>query len=119
MKIAIPTQDQKKMDSTVELHFGPSDYYVIIDENGNYLETIKNLSSHKGGKQLPPDFLKENAVQVLLCKDLGPRAVELCKTSDIKVYLGHSDTVKEMYKLWKENKVIEADQKNACENHKL
>jgi len=119
MIIAIPVQNDKQLKSNVEQHFGPANNYVTVDENGRYLKTIVNESSHKGGAKLPPDFLKDNNVDIVLCEELGPRAVTLCKQNNIQVFLGHAETAEEMYKLWNKNKLVEANTTNACADHKI
>ena len=115
MKIAIPTDDGK----TIAGHFGRCLSYACFDENGNVLEEIKNTSEHMGGQGLPPELLKKNNVEVLLCRDLGPNAIDLCNKKEIKVYKSAEvETVIDLFKLWQDGKLAETGLDDGCESHK-
>lgn len=115
MKIAIPTNDGK----TIADHFGRCAFYACFDENGKSLKEIKNTSEHMGGQGLPPELLKSNDVDTLLCKDLGPNAIRLCKQNNIKVFRrADTETVQELFDLWKSGNLTEATFDDGCEIHK-
>ena len=119
MKIVIPTDDKKGLDDTVAEHFGRCETYTFLDENGRILEIIDNISEHMGGLGLPPELMKRYEANVLLCKGLGPRALNLCKQLKIDVYVCQAETVKEIFELWKNKKIKKADFGDICEEHKL
>lgn len=115
MKIAIPTDDGK----IVAGHFGRCVSYACFDEGGKALEEIKNTSEHMGGQGLPPELLKNNNVDVLLCRDLGPNAIHLCKSNGIKVYKNvEAETISDLFKLWQDGKLVETALSDGCESHK-
>ncbi len=118
MKIAIPTMGKKGLEEIVSEHFGRCDTYTFLDEKGNILEIIDNSSSHNGGSGLPPELLKENNVDVLLCKGLGPRALELCKELGITVYVDSGNRVKEIIENWKKKSPSPATMNDICEEHR-
>lgn len=114
MKIAIPTNDK----INVADHFGRCQLYLCFDEIGNRLNKIENTSEHMGGKGLPPQLLKYNNVDVLLCKDLGPYAISLCKNNNIKVYkYPEAKSIDNLFKLWQSNKLKETTIDEGCESH--
>jgi len=117
MRITIPTNGKRGMDEEVAQHFGRCSTYTIIDENGKLLEIIDNTSEHMGGSGLPPELMKKHGTNVLLCRDLGPRAILLCKELKIEVYVGHANTVKEMFDVWKSGSMKKAGIDDACEQH--
>ncbi len=117
MKIVVPTDDKKGLDNAVAEHFGRCRTYTFLDEDGNVIETIDNTSEHMGGTGLPPELMKKHGATVLLCRGLGPRAIELCRDLEIDVYVCHADTVKELFDIWKSGKVKKAGSDNACEAH--
>ncbi len=119
MKIAIPTNGKKGFDEVVAMHFGRCNTYTFLDDNGSFLECIENSSEHMGGTGLPPELLKEHNVNVLLCKELGPRALELCNKNKIEVYTCNASTVKGIFELWKKSKLKKAGFEDVCEEHKL
>jgi predicted Fe-Mo cluster-binding NifX family protein len=104
MKIAIPTDDKKGLESRIAEHFGRANYYTFLDENGKILEIIDNTSEDKGGSGLPPELIKNYGATSLLCKAIGPKAVELCKKWGIEVYIKQAETVTEIFNLFKREK---------------
>ena len=109
VSIAIPTNSRSGMGEQVAEHFGRCKTYTFIDENGQVLKTVDNTSEHMGGSGLPPELMKKNGADILLCKTLGPRALELCGKIGIDVYIGEFKTVKEMFDAARDqfNKIIE------------
>ena len=100
-------------------HFGRCQTYTFLNEKGELLETIDNTSEHMGGIGLPPELMKKHGADILLCKELGPRALNLCEQLGIDVYVGQAETVREIFEMWKNNKIKKADEGDVCEQHKL
>jgi len=119
MKIVIPTNNKKGLNDKIADHFGRCLTYTFIDEKGNLLEVIGNTSEHMGGVGLPPELMKKHGADILLCKDLGPRALNLCQELGIEVYVCQAETVKEIFEMWKNNKIKKAGIEDACEEHKI
>jgi len=118
MKIAIPTEDKSGLAADVAEHFGRCEAYTFLDEKGDVIEIIGNTSEHGGGTMLPPELLKKHGTDVLLCRELGPRALMLCKQLGIDVYVNQAETVKEIFDLWKNKRIKKADFSDICEEHK-
>ncbi len=108
MKIVIPTDNKKGLEDRVAEHFGRCQTYTFLNERGEVLDIIDNTSEDKGGKGLPPELIKEHGADVLLCKDIGPRAVVLSKRLGIKTYVGQAKTVGEIFSMWESGKIKEA-----------
>jgi len=119
MIIVIPTNDKKGVESTVADHFGRCQTYTFLNEKGELLKIIDNTSEHMGGVGLPPELMKKHGADILLCKELGPRALNLCEQLGIDVYVGQAETVREIFEMWKNNKIKRADVGDICEQHKL
>jgi len=119
MKIVIPTESKKGLDDKVAGHFGRCLTYTFLNEKGEVEEIIENASEHMGGKELPPELMKRYGADILLCKDLGPRALALCHQLGIDVYVNQAETVKEIFEMWKNNKIKKAGAEDVCEEHKL
>lgn len=119
MKIVIPTNNRKGLDGKIAEHFGRCQTYTFINEKGEVIEIIDNTSEHMGGEGLPPELMKKHGADILLCKDLGPRALALCSQLGIDVYVSQVETVREIFKIWKNNKIKKADAENVCEQHRL
>jgi len=119
MKIVIPTDNKKGLDDKVADHFGRCLTYTFLNEKGEVVEIIDNTSEHMGGKELPPELMKKHGANVLLCKDLGPRALNLCQELRIEVYVCGAETVREIFEMWENNKLKKAGTEDVCEQHKL
>ncbi len=119
MKIVVPTNSKDGLNDIVAEHFGRCKTYTFLDENGNVVEIIDNTSEHMGGSELPPELMKEHGASILLCRGLGPRALNLCKQLGIEVYVCQAETVREIFELWKDKKVKSANFGDVCEGHKI
>lgn len=118
MKIAVPSEDARGMDAMVFAHFGRCQYYTLVDTTTKDVEILKNESTHFGGGKLPPELLAVRRVEVLLCFDIGPRALALFNKLGIAVYAGAQGTVREVIKTWEEGLLKRADEGDACNEHK-
>lgn len=114
MKIVIPTNDKKGLDSAVAEHFGRCETYTFLNEEGDIVEIIDNTSEHMGGIGLPPELMKKHGADVLLCGGLGMKALGLCEQLGIDVYVCSSETVKEIFEMWKNNKIKKAGVNDTC-----
>ena len=119
MKIVIPTNNKKGLDDKIAEHFGRCLTYTFLDEKGDVIEIVNNTSEDRGGKGLPPELIKRHGANILLCKDLGPRALNLCQELGIEVYVCQAETVREIFEMWKNDKIKKAGAEDACEEHKL
>ncbi len=119
MKIVIPTNNKKGLEDTVAEHFGRCLTYTFLNEKGEVVEIIDNPSEHMGGAGLPPELMKKHGADILLCGDLGPRALALCGQLGIDVYVSQAETVKEIFDMWKNNKLKKASTEDVCEEHKI
>lgn len=117
MKIVIPTDDKKGLNSNVAEHFGRCLTYTFLSEQGDFLEVIENTSEHMGGVDLPPELMKKKGADVLLCKGLGLRALELCRQLKIDVYIGCAERVEDIFEEWKNGSAKKAGTGDACEHH--
>ena len=119
MKIVIPTNNKKGLNDTVAEHFGRCLTYTFLNEKGEVVEIIDNTSEHMGGSGLPPELMKKHGANILLCRDLGPRALDICNQLGIDVYVNQAETVKDIFEMWKNNEIKKAGEEDVCEEHKL
>jgi len=119
MKLVVPTSNNKGLDSKIAEHFGRCLTYTFLNENGKVVDIVDNTSEHVGGVGLPPELMKKHKANILLCKGLGPRALNLCEQLGIDVYVHQADTVKDIFYLWQNKKLKKAGAEDICEEHKL
>ena len=118
MKIAVPSEGRKGLEEKVAEHFGKCNTFIFLNEKGEVVEIIENVGRHKGGFELPPEIIKKHNANIVLCKNIGLKAFNLCKKLGIEVFVGNGETVKEMFELWKENKVKRAKVEDLCKGSK-
>jgi predicted Fe-Mo cluster-binding NifX family protein len=117
MKIAVPTNGDKGLEEPVGEHFGRVPGYTIVDDETGDVEVIENTSHHLGGRGYPPEILAEAGVEVLLCRGLGRRAIQMFIDKGIKVYCEASGTVKDALQQWKNDSLTLATEGMACTRH--
>lgn len=91
MKIAISCDGD-----TVSEHFGRCEKYVIFEvENGEMKN--KNDVDNPGHKPFfLPKFLNEKGIDKIICKGIGPRAMDLFEDMGIEVLPGVSGKVSDV-----------------------
>jgi len=117
MKIVIPTNSKKGLNNKIAEHFGRCLTYTFLNEKGEVIEIIDNTSEHMGGIGLPPELMKKHGANILLCKGLGSKAISLCQELGIDVSVHQAETVKDIFDLWKDNKLEKAGLEDACKEH--
>lgn len=88
MHICVPSLEDGQLDAPVSGHFGRAPNYTLIDTETDSLTVIDNDGSHHGGRRSPPNIIAEIDADVLVCGNLGQKAVERFETLDIDVYCG-------------------------------
>ncbi|MFO7991023.1 MAG: NifB/NifX family molybdenum-iron cluster-binding protein [Thermoplasmata archaeon] len=114
MILAFPTLGDRGLDEKISPHFGRGETFTLYDTEDASVEVIANTSRHKGGSGNPPELLAQHDIDVMICQDLGRKAVRLFDDHGIKVYSGASSTVEDAIELWKEGKLQETSQDDAC-----
>ncbi len=107
--------EKKGLSEKIAEHFGRCPTYTFLNEKGEVIEIIDNTSEHLGGVGLPPELLKKYGADYLLCKELGPKALNLCLEFGIEVYVAPAETVREFFEMWKNKKLKKASSQDACE----
>ncbi|MFB6128384.1 MAG: NifB/NifX family molybdenum-iron cluster-binding protein [Halorhabdus sp.] len=95
MLLCVPSRDDGTLGAPISPHFGRAPNYSVYDSNTEEAEVIDNDGQHHGGRRSPPKIIAETSADVLLCGNLGQRAVERFDAMDIEVYCGAEGTVSE------------------------
>ncbi|XLQ20092.1 MAG: NifB/NifX family molybdenum-iron cluster-binding protein [Candidatus Moraniibacteriota bacterium] len=84
MKIAVGSMD-KNIDSTVSSQAGRAPFFLIFDENGTLLETIKNpFSTGGGGAGLGvAKMLADKSVDKIIAGKFGDKMIEALNTRGV------------------------------------
>ncbi len=118
MRLCVPTLGDKGLDDEVSGHFGRAPSFTIVDTDSGEVEVVENTSEHMGGEKKPPTLLDEKNIDVLLCSNLGRRAVARFEELGVEVYSGASRKVSDVVDDWENGDLDIASKRDACEgNH--
>lgn len=115
-KICIPTMEGG-LNSMIGDHFGRVPTYTIVDLDTNEIKIIPNTSHHMGGQGYPPEIMKREGVDIMICKDIGMRAIGMFEELGIEVYIGATGTVKDAIDAFKKGLLQKASRNDACREH--
>jgi len=114
MNIAFPVITANALESLLGDHFGRSPFFAVYNTDTKVTFTIRNAAEHFGGAQTTPAFLKEQGVNVLVCKALGQKAIALFDQLGIGVFLTQSTVVKEALEDYFSNRLRQATRTDGC-----
>jgi len=117
MKICIPTLGSNGLNDHVGEHFGRVPTYTIIDLDTNEVKVIPNTSDHMGGQGYPPEIMAKEGVNIMLCRGLGRRAIQMFDELGIDVYIGAFGMVKDVIEDFKKGAFEKANMSDACGQH--
>jgi len=117
MKVCVPTRDENGMEGIVEQHFGKAPTYTILDTDTGEVTVIPNTSEHLGGVGLPPEYLHQQGIDIMLCAGLGFKAVEMFESYGIKVFVGAGGTAGATFEAWEAGRLQSATADNSCKEH--
>ncbi len=117
MKICIPTIGNKGLDEFVGEHFGRVPTYTIVNLDTDEIKVIPNTSEHMGGIGYPPEIMAREGVDILVCRGLGRRAINMFEENGIDVYIGASGTVKDAISAFQQGHLQKASIGDACGKH--
>jgi len=122
MKVAIPTDSIGGLSDTVFNHFGMAPTYTIVEIIENRIgkiDVINNNSDHFGGSESPVDLLLRENVGIVICSNLGPRAMEILTCQGFDLFFTKREKVEDVV-----NKFINGQlerfsgEKTTCSSHK-
>lgn len=115
MRVAVPSADDKGLDSKVFPHFGRAPYYTLVDvEDGEatLVEVLRNPNpepGHQHGRRELFEALKEKGVELVLAYSIGPRAVENLEALGMRAVPGARGKVGDVVKAFAEGR-LEVDE---------
>lgn len=96
MRILIPIEENKGIESKVSWHFGRAPFFAIFDTSTQKLEIKENKSEYFGGMGKAAQLILEFKPDVVFARGMGPRAIELLRSAGIKIVTADFNTVKEV-----------------------
>lgn len=104
MRIAIATNEKGFLKDRVALHFGKAKNFLIYNTKTKSFEVFLNPET-SGGKELPPDFLHRQGVEIVIAFGLGPAAFEKFKNYEIEMYKATEGTILDNVQNFKNGKL--------------
>lgn len=117
MKICIPVETNKGLESKPFGHFGSAPMFVICDLKTGEVKDIENGDlGHEHGKCQPIKALSGIAVDAVIAGGIGQGAISKLNQMGIKVYKAQAETIGQNLNLLKDDKLEEFSSNHTC-NH--
>ncbi len=119
MKILIPTNDDKGLESTLSKHFGKARYYTLVDDENDPKE-VKSFANVQEGHSCSNSAQKILALSpdVLIVGGIGANPARIFKEQGLKVMIdGSSKTISEVLDAYKNGKLVSIEGKGTCSSH--
>jgi predicted Fe-Mo cluster-binding NifX family protein len=117
--ICVPSLDKDGLQGKISQHLGKTPYFVLINWENDQIKNFQILESkgkHMGGQMTPGEFIVGSGANILLCGNLGSKAIQMFQKAGIEVFVGASGTVIEALQDWTEEKLKYANIDSACTN---
>lgn len=116
MKIAIPVEDARGLESPVYGHFGSAPCFLVYDSGSQAASVVDNRQlAHEHGHCNPIAALAGQRVDAVVTGGIGGRALELLNSARIRVYRAASaGTAAETLKRFQENGLEEITSSACC-----
>lgn len=116
MKIAIPVEDARGLESPVYGHFGSAPCFLVVDTGSRSTSIVDNRQlAHEHGHCNPIATLAGQTVDAVVTGGIGGRALELLNASRIRVYRASTPgTAAEVLKSFEENGLEEITSSACC-----
>ena len=118
MKICIPIEENKGLDSIAYSHFGSAPFFLIYDLEKEELKVIENKDLHHvHGMCQPLKALGGEAVEAILVGGIGAGALTKLNNQGVKAYRATNETVLQNIERLKNNELQEFAVHNSCSHH--
>ncbi|MFW6265662.1 MAG: NifB/NifX family molybdenum-iron cluster-binding protein [Halanaeroarchaeum sp.] len=114
MYVCIPSLGDGGLEADVSAHFGRAPTFTVYDTDAETAHVVDNRGEHHGGHRSPPDAIADTGADVLVCGNLGRKAVDRFDDHGIDVYRGAEGTVAEALERWEAGDLDEAQPGDDC-----
>ena len=97
MRICVPIEEDKGLDSEVCAHFGSASGYLIVDLESGDSHSVKNMNPHHShGMCNPMASLDGEDVDAVVVGGIGLGALRKLRAAELDVFLADHKTVQEV-----------------------
>lgn len=115
MKICVPVEVNKGLESKPYGHFGSAPLFVVCNLENEEITEISNQDlHHEHGKCQPLKALQGNIVDAVIVGGIGQGAIMKLNSMGVKVYKSQGSTIKENIELYKKNELKEFPSNHTC-----
>jgi len=90
-RIALACEDNQGLSGQMSQHFGRCPYYLIVDVDGHEIKKTDSVNNPYYNNHVPgmvPQFINEQAVNVMIAGGMGPRAIDMFSNLGMEVVTG-------------------------------
>lgn len=108
MFIAIATTG-KELTSSIAESFGRSEYFIIYNTKDNDYKVLRNPFSGllDGAGIQTAQFIIEANASAVITKDIGMKSMKTLKSADVRIFLCHNSTIREVIKKYLSGSITE------------
>ena len=119
MKICIPTEEQKGLESLAYGHFGSAPFFLLYDTIAKDFEFLNNsYSEHEHGQCNPIQPLREKGVEAVIVAGMGARALINLQSMGIRVYrASETQKISDIVNSIEQSNLEELTIDNSCNHH--
>ena len=120
MRIAISSNDNRDLESTVSHHFGRCPYFVLVDVDNGSLQDVQTIENPYFQQHTPgqvPRFIHEQNAEVMICGGMGRRAIAFFQEFGIETAAGAMGTAGETLESYLKGELPEAQPCSHSEGH--
>lgn len=109
MRIGIPIESTNGLSSSVNEHFGMSEYFAVLDVDGDKPGKVSVLENNPDMKEpkTPVDILAENGVDIVLAGGIGPHMIKELLDKGIRIFKGAAGTAEQAFEDYKAGMLTE------------
>lgn len=115
MKICVPVNENKGMESMVYNHFGSAPLFMVYDTEKKDVKALENKDlNHQHGMCQPLKAISGEEVDAVIVGGIGAGAISKLNAQGIRVYKAETDTLSKNIELLINDKLSEFSMKNCC-----
>lgn len=103
MKIGIPVISTNGLSAEVNEHFGMSEYFVLLDVEGDKIIKTEVLADNPSPKEhkTPAEILAGHSVDIVLAGGIGPHMIKELLDKGIRIFRGAAGTAEQAFEDYK------------------
>ena len=108
MKIGLSSKG-KDLESQMDLRFGRAEYFILYDLESKEYKIVENKGYNASGGAgiATAQQLSDEGVRVIISGNFGPKAYDLLREMEIKMYKGSEIPIRELIQKYKSNELEE------------